>query len=108
MKGYLNINDFETSRIYAQELIDSKNRRRYGLAYLYKGKTYLKEKNYEQAIESFTQATEESAGKEGAEALYNIGATYREQENYSKSTDILTSIKSRYERYTEWELFIKL
>lgn len=102
MKAYLGIDDFEAVGLYANQIIDKKLSRYVNLAYLYKGKSLLKQKRYPEALSQFNTTTEVSQGKEGAEAQYLIGVTLRSQNDYQGSINALIEVKKKYENYPDW------
>lgn len=102
MKAYLGIDDFEAVELYASQIIDKKMNRYINTAYLYKGKSLMKQKRYADAIAQLTATTTVSQGKEGAEAQYLIGVILYEQKDYQSSINALIDVKKKYENYPEW------
>ena len=102
MKSYLGIDDFEAVELYANQIIEKKYNRYINTAYLYKGKSLMKQKKYADAIAQFTTTTTVSQGQEGAEAQYLIGVILHEQGNYQASINALIDVKKKYENYPDW------
>jgi tetratricopeptide (TPR) repeat protein len=102
MKAYLGINDYEASLGYADQIIREQLSRYINTAYLFKGKAYHQMKNYDQALQYYNMTTQQSPGKEGAEAQYLIGVMLRDQRQYDASTEALIKVRTQYEAYTDW------
>ncbi|MGB0524113.1 MAG: tetratricopeptide repeat protein [Flammeovirgaceae bacterium] len=102
MKAYLGIDDFEAVELYASQIIEQRLTRYINLAYLYKGKSLMKQKRYADAIAQLTATTSVSQGKEGAEAQFLIGVILHEQKDYQSSINALIDVKKNYENYPEW------
>jgi TolA-binding protein len=73
-------------------------------AHLELGKIYLNDREYSNALAHFKTVADERNDELGAEAQFNIGNVYFEQDDYEKAGLEYLRIKYQYEAYTQWAI----
>jgi len=101
-KSYFEINDYEATNYYADQIIEENMTANFNVAELYRGKVLLAREQPDAAIAQFLKAIGLAQDKYAAEAQYNIGLAYRQKGEYEQSTSALIEVKNKYENYTEW------
>ena len=101
-KSYFEINDYEATNYYADQIISENMTANFNIAELYKGKVLLAQGQADAAITQFQKAISLAQDKYAAESQYNIGLAFRQKKEYEQSTGALIEVKSKYENYTAW------
>lgn len=100
VKAYFALKDTKKCMDYLADL--KEQRYSQAAAYLYFGKIYLAQGQYEDALHAFGKVIETSTDEYAAEAQYLSGSVYRYQENYLVSNEELQKVKQKYPTYTSW------
>ncbi|TAH17395.1 MAG: hypothetical protein EAZ08_13800 [Cytophagales bacterium] len=100
VKAYFALKNNERSMYYLDEIKDQPSSQ--AAAYLYFGKIYLSQEQYEEALHAFGKVIEINADEYAAEAQYLIGSIYKYQENYLVSNEELQKVREKYQTHTSW------
>ncbi|MEQ8472194.1 MAG: tetratricopeptide repeat protein [Marinoscillum sp.] len=104
MNAYFSLDKLDSSLFFADRILEGewKPVNSASSTWLVKGKIYLKQKNYSQALDEFIQVVNESKNELGAEAKYLMGKTYYEQKQYKRSLELMFDLNKNYGSYPYW------
>ncbi|WP_439882817.1 tetratricopeptide repeat protein [Pontibacter sp. MBLB2868] len=104
MQSYYRINDYESTKRVANELISQGNAalNAYNSALLFRAKATYAQGNLDQALKELRETTQTATDVNGAEAHYLIAEILYKQKKYKESLDFAFSFNTKYSNYDYW------